>query len=149
MKPIRTWIVLADGARARILLNSGPGKGLQQLEGELFTNPLPPSREINSDRPGRSFNSTGAVRHAMEPGIDPHRQRKLDFLRKVASYLDRACQRNEFDRLIIIAPPTAMGDIRSGISGAVRDRIHAEMPLDLVDHPNDSVKDHVAKVLAV
>jgi len=26
MKPTRTWIVIANGARARILLNNGPGK---------------------------------------------------------------------------------------------------------------------------
>src|SRR5262249_34094570 len=29
MKPTRTWILIADGARARILRNDGPGKGVQ------------------------------------------------------------------------------------------------------------------------
>ena len=31
MKPTRTWILIADGARARILENLGPGKGVHEV----------------------------------------------------------------------------------------------------------------------
>ena len=33
MKPTRTWVLIADGARARILENDGPNHGLTAIEG--------------------------------------------------------------------------------------------------------------------
>ena len=36
MKPTRTWIVIADGSRAHILLNEGADKGLSFVPGSDF-----------------------------------------------------------------------------------------------------------------
>ena len=33
MKPTTTWILIADGARARLFANHGPGKGVEAVEG--------------------------------------------------------------------------------------------------------------------
>jgi hypothetical protein len=32
MKPTTTWILIADGAHARLFANHGPGKGIEALE---------------------------------------------------------------------------------------------------------------------
>jgi protein required for attachment to host cells len=149
MKPVRTWILVADGAKARIFLNTGPGKGMEELAGDEFSNALPPSRDIGSDKPGRSFNSTGAVRHAIEPATDLHRDRKRAFLGHVARYLDKAHRRGEFDRLVIVAPPPALGDLRSEMDQKLREVVSGEVAHDLVDHPVASVAKHVEKVLAI
>jgi protein required for attachment to host cells len=149
MKPIRTWILVADGARARIFVNNGPGKGIEEMAGSAFENELPPSRDIGSDRPGRTFNSTGSVRHAIEPGIDPHRERKREFLGHVARYLDKARQRGDFDRLVIVAPPPALGDLRGEMAAKLRELVTGEIAHDLVEHPKSAVSKHVEKVLAI
>jgi len=149
MKPVRTWVLVADGARAKIFINSGPGKGLDEMEGNVFENPLPPSRDIGSDKPGRSFNSTGNIRHAIEPGSDPHRERKREFLGHVAHYLDKARLRGDFDRLIIVAPPTALGDLRSEMGVKLRNIVAGEIAHDLVEHPKSDVGKHVEKFLAI
>ena len=52
MKPTRTWIVIADGSRAHILLNEGSGKGLSIVPGSDFRHASPPKREIYTERPG-------------------------------------------------------------------------------------------------
>ena len=67
MKPTRTWIVVADGARFGIYENLGPGKGLRELPEEAAEQADPPSREMGTDQPGRSFDSAGQGRHAMAP----------------------------------------------------------------------------------
>ncbi|WP_428543039.1 hypothetical protein [Profundibacter sp.] len=36
MKTRRTWILIADGASARILENTGPGTGLNELAGKVW-----------------------------------------------------------------------------------------------------------------
>jgi hypothetical protein len=41
MKPTRTWVLIADGARARILENDGPNHGLTAIEGSNSTVIIP------------------------------------------------------------------------------------------------------------
>ena len=55
MKPITTWILIADGEHARFLLNKGPGKGLEDAPIADVEVDIPPSRELVTDKPGRSF----------------------------------------------------------------------------------------------
>ncbi len=50
MKPTRTWIVIADGSRAHILLNEGPDKPLSFVPGSDFRHASPPNREIYTER---------------------------------------------------------------------------------------------------
>ncbi len=54
MKQIRTWILIADGARARIVLNTGPGHGIEAMDGRVFRSDNLPTRDIEADRPGQS-----------------------------------------------------------------------------------------------
>ena len=48
-----TWILVADGARARVLMNDGAGKGLQPMSDGELTHSLPPTRELGT-RPPRA-----------------------------------------------------------------------------------------------
>src|SRR5690606_26754851 len=98
MKPKVTWILIADGAHARILENTGPGRGLTQVEGLVFDNEPLTAREIESDRPGRAFSSASADRSAMEPPTDPVEYRESEFLRRVADVLLKQHHQQKFDR---------------------------------------------------
>ncbi|NJO67721.1 MAG: host attachment protein [Rhodospirillales bacterium] len=75
MQPVLTWILVADGVRARLFVNKGVGKGIEPVDDQQFVGTNLPSREIGSDQPGRTFDSGGVgARHAMEP---PHRSEAL------------------------------------------------------------------------
>ena len=54
MKGTVTWVVVADGARARIFTNNGPGKGLTAIPKGDFSVTHSPARDIAADRPGRT-----------------------------------------------------------------------------------------------
>lgn len=149
MKPVKTWILVADGARARIVVNEGPGKGVTQLDGADFRAEHPPSGEIMADRPGRSFESSGSGRHAMQPTSDPHRMAKQAFVKEIAGFLQHQAQKKNFDRLIILAPPQALGDLRSALPDAVRALVTAEQPKDLTPVPNEDLAKHLTDLLAV
>ena len=149
MKPVRTWILIADGARARIVLNEGPGSGVTAVEGGLFEQDLKPTREIMADRAGRTFDSAGTGRHAMEQPTDPVRQEKRHFAHHLADHLADAVAKNAFDRLVVVAAPSALGDLRAAMSDKVRDRIHAELPKDLTKVPNDKLASHLEDVIAL
>jgi protein required for attachment to host cells len=149
MKPTITWILIADGARAAIYANHGPGKGLAPVEGEVFEGDHRPGREIMSDKPGRSFESVGTTRHAIEPRNDPHRELKRDFAERLAAILDERLTAKAFDRVVLVAPPATLGDLRAALSEQVRSAVYAELDKDLTKTPDIELPQHLGAVLAV
>jgi protein required for attachment to host cells len=149
MKPTRTWILIADGARARILQNDGPGKGLQALEGRAWHGDHAATHELMTDRAGRAFSSTGPARSAIEPHSDPHRQLKRNFAHRLADALTEGWRDRAYDRLILVAAPSALGDLRAALSPEVRAKVVAEVPKDLTKTPDAAVVEHLSDVLAV
>ncbi len=149
MKPIRSWIVVADGAQARIFENDGPGKGLTALPGESWERALPPSREIASDRPGRTHDRQGPGRHAMEPSTDPHRDEKWNFAKDLADHLNGAAKQQHFDRLILVAPAKTLGDLRQALGKQASERITGELSKDLTSVPARDLPGHLGEVMPV
>ena len=129
MKPIKTWIVIADGARARVLENNGPGKGIDARPDLVFEGDTASSSEIMADKPGRTFDSIGNARHAMEPPTDPHESLKARFLKHVTTALEARI--TDYDRLILVAPPKALGMLRKALPPAIADKLHSELAKDL------------------
>ncbi len=149
MKPIRTWILIANGAKAHIVLNDGPGNGIKAVKGLGFKREHPPVREIMSDQQGRTFDSQGAGRHAMEPANSPERIEEQKFIESIAVLLDSKFGEEAYDRLVIIAAPKTLGDIRAVLSEKVRKIIYAEVPKDLTNLPLPKLPEHLGDFLAV
>lgn len=131
MRKIVTWVAVADSGRAHILENDGPGRGLSPVADAAWEASVPAGRDIMADRPGRSFDSKGAGRHAMEPASDPRNLEKEAFLSGVADHLGEAARKGRYDRLILVAAPTALGILRQNLPGEARAVLHGEVDKDL------------------
>ena len=149
MKPTRTWILVADGARARVLENTGPGKGVSEVPGMEFEQEAKSNREIMSDRPGRSFESADQSRHAMEPPTDPKQMAETAFVTGLIDMLDEKFTAGAFDRLVLVAAPRALGDIRKALSGELAQAVYGELDKDLTKVPNHEMVKHLGEVIAV
>ncbi len=150
MKPTTTWILIADGARARIFANHGPGKGIYAVDGAEVETELLPSRELRDDRPGRTFESANnTMRHAIAPRQDAHRELKRTFSEELAAILDEKLARKAYDRVVLVAPPATLGDLRSALSAQVREAVYAELDKDLTNTPAAELPQHLGAVLAV
>jgi protein required for attachment to host cells len=148
MKKIRTWILVADGARARILLNEGAGSGLQPAIDREFEGDHRPTREIGAERPGRVHaNSRDGSRHAMANTVDWHRFAKEDFAREMAKRLDRAAARKDFDRLVLVAPAKTLGDLRKTLADTTRSRVSHEIAKDLTPLPLKELTENLGRTL--
>lgn len=148
MKKTVTWVLIADGAQARVLENTGPGKGLKQVEGlDWAIEPLL-AQDIVSDKPGRSHSSVGHGRSGMEPKTDPVDHRETEFVKSLAGMLDRQQQQGAFDRLVVVAAPVALGDIRKAMSPAVKKTIVAELNKDLTNLPTAQLDQHLDGIIA-
>jgi protein required for attachment to host cells len=149
MKPIITWVLIADGAQARVYENSGSGKGLVPVDGLDFSIPALQAREIMADRPGRAYASAGYGRSAYAQQTDPVEYREEEFVKSVAAVLDQKKAEGAYDRLVIAAAPTALGYIRPALTPAVRKSLMAELHKDLTNVPPNTLGKHFESVFAV
>lgn len=123
-----TWILVADGSRARIF--KAASKGRIEEKDEMAA-AHPPTRDLVSDRPGRTFDSVGQGRHAKEPPTDAHEKAETAFLRSISKKLGAACQKKEFDHLIVVAAPRALGTLRNIFPGPLAHAVTKEISHDL------------------
>jgi|SRR5262245_26126147 len=149
MKQVRTWVVIADAARARVFETRGKGTGLAVVPDMSLDADLAPSHDLGTDRPGRSFDSVGSGRHAMERPLDLHREQKRQFARRIAHALDQRLATKAFDRLLLVAPPVTMGDLRAALPVRARAAVSAEVVADLTNTPASELPSHLAAHLAL
>ncbi|HTJ57092.1 MAG TPA: host attachment protein [Devosiaceae bacterium] len=149
MKPIVTWIVAADGTRARVFENRGPGKGLRPVPGLSFDQPHLKAQDIVTDKPGRAFSSVGHGRSAIEPHTDPVDHEEEIFARMIAHILEAKWNDHSFDRLIIAAEPAALGKIRRVLCPAVDRAVMGELQRDLTNVPLPAIASHFDNMLAL
>ena len=134
----RTWVVVADGARVRILVLNSDGTGLVPAPSAhpVMSEVHSFARELKSDKPGRGFSSaSGGPHHAIEPRHDYHKLEKHKFSAEVAKILHDGCAKGEFDRLILIAPHRSLGELRSLLVPQVQACIAKEIAKDLTKLP--------------
>jgi protein required for attachment to host cells len=139
----RIRIVVADQAEA--IFYDVPSLEARPTEVGRISDPVAHQhdRELASDRPGRSYESVGGARHAIERENAPRRQEAVRFARRISCRLDDALRKGEFEELIVVAGPPFLGLIRSELSRPARERLVHEVPKDLVHGPLESLRRHL------
>jgi protein required for attachment to host cells len=130
-----TWFVVADGSRARFLTRREDRTGYEIVAEYESPEARSPARDLGSDYPGRTQESATSGRHAIEPREDLHQARKASFVRDVASHLNNANARENFDALILFAAPRSLAQLRNALNDPTQKKIKAEFPKDLTNTP--------------
>ena len=86
-----------------------------------------------TDAPGRSFQSVGARRSAYEE-TDFHQLEEDRFAAETAELLRKRALENDFESLIVIAPPRTLGELRKHYHKEVENRLAGEIDKDLTRH---------------
>jgi protein required for attachment to host cells len=137
-------ILVGDGQKALFLRNRGNAQRIDLVVERIFEQDNPPTREQGTDRPGRSIASPpGVARSAMEE-VDWHHIAKERFASELAEALYRHALANRFEKLIVIAPPKILGNLRKAFHAEVADRVVAEIPKVLTSHPISEIEKLVA-----
>ena len=136
------WVVVCDGRKALILENIGDGKFPNLRMKEVHEQKNPPTHEQGTDAPGRTFNSVGNMRSAVDQ-TDWHGKAEAEFLQDLAGRLDAAIGAGEAKSIIIIAPPKALGVIRQAYSPTLRQAVRAELAKDFVKLPVHEIEKHL------
>src|SRR5690242_5260664 len=96
-----TWIMVADGCHARVWRREGADRweAVQTLEHPASRLA---GRALSADAPGRSFDSHGGARHAMEE-TDVKRQEAEVFARQLTDFLSAALRARRYEHLLLAA----------------------------------------------
>jgi protein required for attachment to host cells len=89
------------------------------------------------------------VRHALEPRTDPHESLKAAFIGDVLGRIDARFESGAFDRLVVVAPPQVMGDIRKSLPARLQAVLDGEIVKDLTKTPDHDLASHLADVVRI
>jgi protein required for attachment to host cells len=141
--PHDSLVLVGDGQKALFLRNKGSALRVHLVVERILERHNPPTREQGTDRPGRATASLGVARSAMEE-VDWHHLAKERFAQELAEALYRHAHANRFEKLVIVAPPKILGDLRRAFHAEVIDRIAAEIPKELTSHPVTEIERLIA-----
>ena len=136
------WVVVCDGAKALVLENTGDAKFPNLKTRDVYEQKLLATHEMGTDAPGRSHSSVGN-RSSSVTQTDWHDQAEQTFLTELVHKLDAAVGSHKVKSLIVVAPPRALGFIRTHYSPALKAAIRAELDKDLVKMPVNEIEKHL------
>ena len=132
--PNETLVLVADGRKMLFLRNKGD-ETLVDLRVESHREQEnPPIRDQATDAPGRSISSVGSARSAMEP-TDFHQLQEDRFAAEAAELLRKRALSNDFEALIVAAPPRTLGEMRKHYHKEVQLRLIGEVSKELTGMP--------------
>ncbi len=142
-----TWVLVADGEKALFLRNITDGQDphLEVIRKEEQDNPKDIDQSAN--RPGRVAQSANHRKSAYDD-TDWHELAKDRFAADLADMLYERAHKGQFDRIVLVASPQVLGELRDKLHVEVSDKVIGEIPKTLTNHPLDEIEKIVKAGLA-
>ncbi|HEX8585128.1 MAG TPA: host attachment family protein [Allosphingosinicella sp.] len=133
--PHNTFVVVADGKKMLFFRNEGDAEFLKlEVEGKRVQEDLS-DQEMSTDKAGRTFDASGGAGRSAYEETDFHQLEEDRFAHETAEILKKRALKNEFEQLIIVAPPRTLGELRKHYHKEVEKRLAGEIAKDLTGHP--------------
>ena len=128
-------VLVTDGRKMLLFRNAGGAETLALEALEKAVDENPPDREQKSDRPGRTAMMGAASRRSAYAESDFHDREEKAFARRAVEALEGQLERGAFERVLIVADPRTLGEMRGHYGKALLERLAGEVAKDLVKHP--------------
>ena len=132
--PANACVVVADGRKMLFFRNEGDAAYPNLVVETAQERINPADRDQKTDRDGRASSPQGAAHGSMEE-VDFHQQEEDRFAADTANLLKQRALANDFEALIIVAPPKTLGEMRKHYHKEVSQRLIGELDKDLTGHP--------------
>jgi protein required for attachment to host cells len=143
-KPMRiphdSYVLVADGAKMLFFRNEGDAENLDLKVVTAEQQADKSDQDIKTDQAGRMPGSPGKGGGSSASEADFHQQAEDRFAAEAAERINRAALANEFENLIIVAPPKTLGELRKHFHKQAEGKIAAEIAKDLTGHPVDRIE---------
>ena len=138
--PHGALVLVADGKKTLFLRNHGDS-GMIDLRTESHDHRADPKdRDIKTDAPGVQFSSAGSGRDTMGEA-DFHQQGEDRWIKDAAEEVNRRALRNDFDALVLIVPPKALGQFRKKLHKEAERRLILTVNKEMTDRPLPDIEE--------
>jgi protein required for attachment to host cells len=134
------WVVVADGARARIFEAHRHAPGLRSVLPYDLTGSRLRNRDYSSDRAGQMHQSGGYGAPSMGAQTDPVEHEHELLAREVAQVLAHGRNEHRVDAIVLVAAPAFLGLLRRAIDPQTRALVVAEEDRDLSRLPEHELE---------
>lgn len=133
--PHDSVVLVADGKKMLFFRNEGDSEFPKlEVERKRETSDAP-DRDRKTDLAGRPASASSGAGHSSYEEVDFHQLEEDRFAADTAEMLKTRALRNEFESLIIVAPPKTLGELRKHYHKEVEKRLAGEIAKDLTGHP--------------
>ncbi|UVO49543.1 host attachment family protein [Sphingomonas sp. SUN019] len=132
--PYNSVVLVADGRKMLFLRNEGDAVHPHLTVEHAREQDNPATRDQATDSAGRASSPQGAAQSSVEP-TDFHQLEEDRFAAEAAAMLKKRALSNDYESLIIVAPPRTLGELRKHYHKEVSDRLKGEIDKDLTGHP--------------
>ena len=115
-----TWVLVADGEKALFLRNDVDEQDPDLNVVRIETQENPSDREQSANRPGRMHDGGPGQKSALDD-TDWHELAKERFADELADILYKLAHKGRFDRIVLVAPPSTLGELRAKLHKEVAD----------------------------
>jgi protein required for attachment to host cells len=129
----RTWILVADSARARLFSLDEDDDDKEWIMTQAFSNPAGAAKgtELMADRPGRSHHAASQNhRSGMEPHTRPRDVEERHFAHSLARVVDKGVATGTCGRIVLVAPPHFLGLLREELGDQATKRVVTTLSKD-------------------
>ena len=138
--PHRSFVVVADGKKMLFFRNEGDSE-YPKLEIERKREQSNPSDlDQKTDQAGQAPSGSGGAGYSSYGEVDFHHLEEDRFAAETAELLRKRALNNDFESLIIVAPPKTLGELRKHYHKEVEKRLAGEIAKDLTGHPVDEIE---------
>jgi len=129
----KTWILLFNRTRAKLIEYSGLGRQLKNIGGYVNPEGELQNKELVTDRPGRVHRlSVGGGRHPAPASEQAHEHALTLFARELAAVLEMGLKTAKCERIVIAAEPHCLGKIKKVLSPKAKKKIHGTVHKDVL-----------------
>jgi protein required for attachment to host cells len=133
--PHNSFVLVADGQKMLFFRNEGDAEFLKLEVERKREQDGAADRDLKTDDAGRTFDASGGAGRSAYEEVDFHQLEEDRFAAEAAEMLKQRALRNEFESVIIVAPPRTLGELRKHYHKEVQKRITGEIAKDLTGHP--------------
>lgn len=132
--PHKSVVLVADGRKMLLLRNEGDATHPNLTVEHAQEQDNPATRDQATDSAGRASSPQGAAQSSVEP-TDFHQLEEDRFAAEAAAMLKKRALSNDYESLIVVAPPRTLGELRKHYHKEVSERLKGEIDKDLTGHP--------------
>ena len=138
-----TWILIANRSSASLFESDWPGKSMRRIQDIPHPQGRMQNKDIDTDKPGRIFDSFGEGRHSTSPKQEPTEHIAQQFAQDLAELLNKGRLTQAYDKLVLMAEPKFLGILRAALDKNTASLVTQTVNKELLDVKEEDLAEYL------